>query len=310
MTAEEALGGRVVEEMAGAGGVEAEVDTRGSYRGQLGASVGGVQQGIGTTTPNTELRDIRGFAMPESMRGGGGPMGVRIEVVEAGGMKDGKPPERWRSSGLNHEAAGHSAQQLVASLSNAILFGGVGKGVGGSDAIGIIELLQGPVEEFPSTTINSGTPITVDMLHRATEVNRSALDPGHESRRSIGFGFEEDRFPKPSGMVHNSEEQGMPIAVPDWGGLTEIHMDFIQQTARGIGMGWVRGSTQLALNTRGARRVSCGGWRSEWMGKPNHQLGRSHASQCGVPNVAKAVVSQHCRVREGAARARRLCFRG
>jgi len=77
LAAHEAAGDGVVEEVAGAGGVVAQVDAGGSDRVELGATMGLVEKDVCAAPPDAQTGDGGLGAMPEAVGGGGVLMDMR-----------------------------------------------------------------------------------------------------------------------------------------------------------------------------------------------------------------------------------------
>ena len=158
------------------------------------------------------------------------------------------------STTLHHQGASDGADALVASLGDTILLRGVGEGVAAGDALGGVEGGEGPVEEFSSTTIDGGTPVRVDVLDRAAELDLNLFDPADHSSCRIGFVGKQGGVAVTAGMIDNGEKIVVAVPVTGPGRLAQIHVDLVQRGARVVGVGWVGTGLLGGEGTGGARR--------------------------------------------------------
>jgi len=143
-------------------------------------------------------------------------------------VENGKAPEGRRGAGVDGEATGDGADEFVPGLGDAVLLGRVREGIGGGDATRGVVGRECAVEEFSAAAINGATTVGVDALDAPIVVKFSGSNPGDDGGGGIGLGFEKDGRAKSGGVVDDSEEEAVAIAVGGFGGEAEVHVNFVE----------------------------------------------------------------------------------
>ena len=215
------------------------------------------------------------------------------EVVNSGGMEDGKSPHVARGVGVEHNRTGHGADHLVAGFCNPVLLRGVGKAVGGGYAFGGIVGTEGSVEEFAPATVHGVAPIAVDMLDLAAEAVLLRLDPLLNSGGGTSLAAQEDGCAEAGGVVNDGEEHGVVVPIGRGGGKAEVQVDAVEGAACDGWVGWVGGSLEFGLAAGGAGGTGQGlGWWAKGGREVEERAAGGELADFGVTHVAQAVVDE------------------
>ncbi|CAI7761054.1 unnamed protein product [Closterium sp. NIES-54] len=172
---------------------------------------------------------------------GGGMLRVGAEIEEEGGMEEGIAPKGGRGGGVSNEATGNFGDFADATLSNAILLRGVGKGGGFLDAMSFAKGGKGVVDELTPTVI-------VKAANGAFEVSAALLSPVDDNSWHLVFGVKEKDSGVPTVVVDEDEHLLVPLAGADGIGTPEIHVDNVNGSGRKGGMVVMGGLLELAMN--------------------------------------------------------------
>ncbi|CAI7833472.1 unnamed protein product, partial [Closterium sp. NIES-54] len=219
--ADEAVGGRVEEQVAWEVAIVPEVDALKGTEGELAGGTGAIgwwDEDEGLAAPNAKAGSVRLGLRPEFCGGRGGMLRVRAEIEEEGGMEEGIAPKGGRDGGVSNEATGNFGDFADATLSNAILLRGVGKGGGFLDAMKFAKGGKGVVDELTHT-------VRVKAANGAFEVIAALLSPVDDNNWHLVLGVEEKDREVPTVVVNEDEHVPVPLTGADGIGTPEIHVD-------------------------------------------------------------------------------------
>lgn len=212
-----------------------------------------VEENMASASPDAETRDIRLPTCPTLMRSHVWDEGMGKVVVDDSCVLKSIAPEVARCSGGEEKTASHLDQLLVAGLCNAILLGGVGKGVGVVDPLCCKEGRQRVVEKLAAS-------ICVKALHLDAKQIVHLGGPRLDGCGRITLVAQQVDTPKPAVVIHNGEGVGMALRCCDRCRAPEIHVDKVQLVGSTGWVGRMRCGLQLGLHAGGAGGA-CKGWR-------------------------------------------------
>ncbi|CAI7766454.1 unnamed protein product [Closterium sp. NIES-54] len=167
---------------------------------------------------NAKAGSVRLGLRPEFCGGRGGMLRVGAEIEEEGSMEEGIAPKGGRGGGVSNEATGNFGDFAGATLSNAILLRGVGKGGGLLDAMKFAEGGKGVVDELTPT-------VRVKAANGALEVIAALLSPVDDKSRHLVFGVEEKDSGVLTVVINEDEHVPVPLTGADGIGTPEIHVE-------------------------------------------------------------------------------------
>ncbi|CAI7865347.1 unnamed protein product [Closterium sp. NIES-53] len=219
--ADEAVGGGMEEQVDWGVAILPKVGALQGTGGELASGAGAIgrwDEDEGLAAPNAKAGSVRLGLRPEFCGGGGGMLRVGAEIVEEGGMEEGIAPKGRRGGGVSNEATSNFGDFTDATLSNAILLRGVGKGGCLLNAMSFEEGGEGGVDELTPT-------VRVKAANGAFEVIAALLSPVDDHIQHLVLGVKEKDGGVPTVVVDKDEHVPVPLTGADGIGTPEIHVD-------------------------------------------------------------------------------------
>ncbi|CAI7886818.1 unnamed protein product [Closterium sp. NIES-54] len=252
---DEAVGGRVEEQVAWGVAIVSEVDALKGTGGELASGTGAIDrwdEDEGLAAPMVKAGSVRLGLRPEFYGGGGGMMRVGAEIEEEGGMEEGIAPEGGRGGSVRNKATSNLGDLTNATLSDAVLLRGVGEGGGLLNAVCFAVSGKGMIDELTPT-------VRVKAADGAFEVSATLLSPVDDHSRHLVFRVKKDDGGVPTVVVDEDEHVLMPLTGADGIRALEIHVNKGNGGGSEGGMTVMGGLFELAMNARWAWRSRGGG---------------------------------------------------